>query len=569
MKRALQMLLLAVTLCNSLRASTVASGSFTETNGPFTILYHYYINKISNTKVGFNMSWDWTNTNAPQTYDFTIQGYVDSTHYAASHYVLLGASGHGGYITTVTFPTSPGIIGAAMYRNGVFWFAATVDDDGTGIGPFQVAIHVPANVTKGKISWQYVQNGDVLATYDTNPGDGPQTLYLSPPLDPSIYPVSEFIILGGHVFTDGEGFSFDVTSSNSTPLNTGQTITNSATTTTSAPNYDAQFGNDPIPGQDPTANDQRGLVWQPTTGAGSDALTIGVFKQGIDALLRKQQSGGFTATDSANLAAIKANTESLSGSGGGLTATDSANLEAVKLYTHTTESTLGIISSQLQTTDSLSATALTLSDSMPTSGTMSTAGNAASATLSSHLLTGSVTVSAITGSLPALTITMPAAFGGQTIDFNPFASDRLGNVASWIRTLILWIVVVHFGVWLATAYTEELRAYMTAPQAKGNPLLAGTGAQATGLIAAAAISAVILGAVVALTALIASLSFSSVTSAMTTQPWLSAPAGILQMIDAIFPIATACTLAAFRVLFKVSAGVTYGTMATIIRFIVP
>jgi len=83
-----------------------------------------------------------------------------------------------------------------------------------------------------------------------------------------------------------------------------------------------------------------------------------------------------------------------------------------------------------------------------------------------------------------LKITMDETFGGKTIDFNPFGPGRLGGVASWFRSATAWLVLALLAYFIFQETKQFFMASAAANQARGNPGVGGTGAQATGLIAA-------------------------------------------------------------------------------------
>jgi len=68
----------------------------------------------------------------------------------------------------------------------------------------------------------------------------------------------------------------------------------------------------------------------------------------------------------------------------------------------------------------------------------------------------------------------------------------INPVVAWIKALIRWAITLLYVFWVYKELDRKLVTSMMLPQAKGNPVLGGTGAQLTGLAAAALISAALL-----------------------------------------------------------------------------
>jgi hypothetical protein len=206
----------------------------------------------------------------------------------------------------------------------------------------------------------------------------------------------------------------------------------------------------------------------------------------------------------------------------------------------------------------------------PDSSAMSAAGAAASTAEKSSWGTVALTAPTVTGSPPVFLINEP--FTGKVFDMNPFRSDRLGGVASWLRSLAVWLIVAAFAIYAVHVAGDTIRDVASSQQAKGNSVVAGTGAQATALIAAGLISLVVLGVVVAMaawkdTALTGS--GGSIISVLGFDPFASAPAACVWMIDQVWPITTFLAAILARITFKSVATLSYIGAAAVIRFIVP
>ena len=176
----------------------------------------------------------------------------------------------------------------------------------------------------------------------------------------------------------------------------------------------------------------------------------------------------------------------------------------------------------------------------------------------------------LSGGAPDLTITLPARFGGKTFDLNPFKAERFADVCSWIRQATAWATLVTLGVWCWSQMSEWVRGISTLPQAKGNPVVGGTGAQATALAAASMITAV---TVVSITALVGwsfgDINFAAIINMATTNPMATVPAGVYWMLDHVVPVATVLSALVARLTFNLYAASVFAGTARAVSYIVP
>jgi len=176
----------------------------------------------------------------------------------------------------------------------------------------------------------------------------------------------------------------------------------------------------------------------------------------------------------------------------------------------------------------------------------------------------------VSGDAAFLAITMPAAFGGQTIDFNPFAAGRLGGVASWFRSATAWLVLMLLAYFIFQETKQFFMASAAANQAKGNPLVGGTGAQGTALFAAGVITAFFVTFVTALMSwTFGDITIPSLITNMSTNPLSGAPAHMLWFLDQFLPIATILSAFIARVSFPMYGQALYGVFITALRFVIP
>ena len=176
----------------------------------------------------------------------------------------------------------------------------------------------------------------------------------------------------------------------------------------------------------------------------------------------------------------------------------------------------------------------------------------------------------VTMSAPQWSYTMPASMGGKVVNMNPFTEDRFGPMASWLKQALFWWFGVLFAKHVIECAMPFGRGLAQAQQAKGNPVVAGTGAQATALVAAVAMSAIIVAGVgVMVAVMLQNFGLGSITSVWATNPYAGLPGGIAYVIDQVFPLSAWLILILGRplvwpVFFKIYLGV-----ATLVRFVVP
>jgi len=169
-----------------------------------------------------------------------------------------------------------------------------------------------------------------------------------------------------------------------------------------------------------------------------------------------------------------------------------------------------------------------------------------------------------------LAITMPPSFGGATIDFNPFSETRLGPVADWFRAAVAWLTIALFGVYMWNEIKRNTTQIMSAPQAKGNAVAAGTGAQATAAFAAAAITVIVFSSLSALVGFaFDGINPFSVITTMSASPLATMPSGAYWMVNSLLPCATIISCFLGKFFFGLYGAAVYAGAATVIRFVVP
>lgn len=175
--------------------------------------------------------------------------------------------------------------------------------------------------------------------------------------------------------------------------------------------------------------------------------------------------------------------------------------------------------------------------------------------------------------IPTIAPTEPAsqAFlievpGVTTFNMDPSSDPTVAAVISWMRGLMAWIITLAFLWWSWGEFKTVMHTAAVVPQAKGNPVFGGTGAQITALVAAAAISVFLLALPAAYFAL------SSFGSGMSANPFASPTTAVskaLYLFYLFFPVDVA--VAAITAAFVVRKGgiVLLMGVAAAIRFVIP
>jgi len=158
-------------------------------------------------------------------------------------------------------------------------------------------------------------------------------------------------------------------------------------------------------------------------------------------------------------------------------------------------------------------------------------------------------------------------FQGQTLDFDPAHHESVAQVCSFLKSLTGWVLIYWFYLWCWRMFNEVLEHASIVPQAKGNPVVGGTGAQATALLAATLITAVMLAVPVSYWAAV-TLDFTSLTQSPLTGQTDSIGAAVY-LLGQVVPLELCLTLVfEMVVVYKARAVLLFGAAAAV-RFFVP
>lgn len=178
--------------------------------------------------------------------------------------------------------------------------------------------------------------------------------------------------------------------------------------------------------------------------------------------------------------------------------------------------------------------------------------------------TPTITAPAAPTSQGMLLVTIP---GHGSINLDPASDPDALALCNFIKQVISWIALLVYS-WFAWGEFKTLCALLTvAPQAKGNPVIGGTGAQATAIVAAVAITVLLVS--------FPSLywAFSQLPEDIASNPFAGATGVIsgisLYLLYLVIPVGLILTLISQAFALRKFGLVTSMAIATSIRFIVP
>jgi len=325
--------------------------------------------------------------------------------------------------------------------------------------------------------------------------------------------------LGGVDFSDGqwvvaEGSTY--TSSYTTPVPSSNLINVGSSAVPTPLVVDVGTVTD-LPSDLPSGSTGGGTVWNAPTATGStDGLSNPVFREGVDKITARQ---------------------------------DKQQKSLDKLTAHTTA---------LET----------LRDARPSDASQASAGSAAKTDADSKFASlPSASSKTATTSAPTWTVTNSLV---GTVDINPFRSDRFGPIASWFRSAFSWLLGVLFAIAVAKEASACIKGVSQAQQAKGNPVLAGTGAQATALIAAGVMTALIVAAIVAVIALaVSDFGFGTLASVFSANPYSGLPGGVAYCLDQVMNLGHVVLYLLSLATLPLFFAKIFAATSAAVRFVVP
>lgn len=485
---------------------------------------------------------------------------------------------------------------------------------------FSATFTVPANDTQGVVTYQFYQGATFLREVKTEPGQGPQLIQftgLATNAKIEMREVSSLLEIGEDPLNPGHY------------IEVGRTVTDVRTVSSIAPAVVAATAPIPLapaatlapvvktaPTPVPVAPAPVAPVAAPAAAStlvmpsarplpnasptATTVATAGDIQVQTNQLSTELQRSDITATTNSNaiIASVNATAVAANTSNNAVIASVNATAAAAHNDSAAVIGALNKISGTLDIVRSSgAATAASVIDISKTAGEIKTllderlapkaadvqaaaasanssaASSGASAGSSAAAIFGSPPVATSiddSGTAPDLTIKLPPEFGGSTVDMNPFRSDRFGPAASWFRAAMVWLVLTVLGAWVWSQVADWTRGFSTMKQARGNTVLAGTGAQATALVAAGLITvAVVVGATALMSWSFGEISFSLIRTVSLRNPLVGLAGGALWMLNNLFPVATIVTALVARMSFNMFAAPLFATAAAAVRFVIP
>lgn len=183
---------------------------------------------------------------------------------------------------------------------------------------------------------------------------------------------------------------------------------------------------------------------------------------------------------------------------------------------------------------------------------------------------GTATGGAVEGSF--WQVALPVAGGGNiTLDLNPLvALPHAVEIYGWIKMIFTVIIIALFEMWVWGKFEMLAMGLSLAPQAKGNTV-AGTGGQATGLLAATLLATVMVSFPAAIWAVYSG-AFSVIGASPGPDIMASSTSSMVQafwFLAEVFPIGTLIIIWAQMFIVNKAGMVVYFAAVIAIRFVVP
>ena len=151
---------------------------------------------------------------------------------------------------------------------------------------------------------------------------------------------------------------------------------------------------------------------------------------------------------------------------------------------------------------------------------------------------------------------------GVNINLNPASNPLVSSLADFLKQVVTWLAGLGFAWWCWGEFDRAVRHLLHAEQAKGNAIIGGTGGQATALIAAGAITALLIAVPLAFWA------FATYDITPVSNP--SGPGSIaLYLLFFFLPVPYLLSLVTAAFVVRKAALVLVAATATLIRFVVP
>ena len=468
---------------------------------------------------------------------------------------------------------------------------------------YAVTFNVPANDTAGNVRYIFFQNGEAIAELVQEPGSPAllkQFTGLESDAPIEMVQVQQIREIIEDPLNPGEYITGSVTNGEPTVVSTGTPkVSTDPVPVVNAPPAPVPSTVTPTPTPVAPTPTTAPTSTTPTTSPTPTVPTFKVAPSGTAPVTKADAEATAnqitTATDSVQAAVVDSGTKSIQATDKVATAVVDAGTKSIqatdKVATAVWEAGKANVDSSNKTNSLLSelnarlaaqpAQEKAAADSKAASDAAATAaaanatasGNAEGAAKKSQV-EGAVGGRALksygssaNGSSSLLSITWP---GVATIDLDPANDPQVSTLASWMKTGIAVLILALYDWWLWRWFKDLYAALAGTLPAKGNPVLAGTGAQATSLAVAVAITAVIVSLPTAFWAM----ADSGLTVTLLENPIAAAASGGgslatgLYLFNFFFPTATLLAALSSVVIVWKGGLVLLGGMQTLVRFFV-
>jgi len=223
---------------------------------------------------------------------------------------------------------------------------------------------------------------------------------------------------------------------------------------------------------------------------------------------------------------------------------------------------------------------LTVKGASPSTGNMSAASSNATAAYSSSFgtatanmtLTGNLTLTDPSGASSFWTVHFPDARGHtRDIDLDPSHGAHMDTIAAWCKLVLTVLAFIAFESWCWDEFKSYMVALTHSPQARGNTIVAGTGGQATGLIAAGILAVILTSFPAALVAIFGS-TFDGIGRFATSEIMPTSETVFAQafyLVNLFVPVAVLATMALQAFVVRKASLLVYGLASMAIKFVVP
>jgi len=230
-----------------------------------------------------------------------------------------------------------------------------------------------------------------------------------------------------------------------------------------------------------------------------------------------------------------------------------------------------------ENTEVVATMQLAAESAQPTVSVMSESASTAGAAFNSAVsgitdgLRGNITATVPTAPPSLFDISIPRGPAAPVaINLNPLTVPAIASVAAWMKLVLTVLLLIGFEAWVWSQFDDYVKAFVQVPQAKGNTF-AGTGGQATGLIAAGILAALITSLPAAFFAVYGG-SFTAIGILSSTELMPATQSffvAAFYVLSAFFPVSVALAVLAQWFVVRKAGTALFGVACIGVKFVVP